>query len=102
MNLLNGKSKHIDKFSIIHFLIWIYVGFFIQNQYILVIIINILWEISEYAIVHINPIYNLIKKYWIVPEQYWNETLTNKCFDLLFDILGYSLGCYIYTKYYLI
>ena len=61
-----------------------------------IILLGILWELFEYMIVKVDVLYNLTKQYWFVPEKYWNESIYNKIIDMIFNILGYSLGCYIF------
>jgi hypothetical protein len=62
------------------------------DRYIHAIFVGILWEIFEAGIVHIKPLYELTKKYWIIPERYWNETNKNKFFDLIVNMIGYFIG----------
>jgi len=90
-----GISKSIDILSLSHFLFWLFIGLLLPNKYILVIIVSILWEIFEFCLVYFNPLYIFVKKYWFVPEKYWNETLTNKILDIIVNLCGYTLGGYI-------
>ena len=98
-NILNGKSASIDILTLSHILMWLCIGLIIQKQYKYVILLSIVWELFEYAICNIDIIYSFTKQYWIIPEKYWNETLENKIIDLIANLFGYSLGCYIYVNY---
>lgn len=85
-------SNDTDVMHYNHFLIWVIIGILFPEKYLLAIFVGILWEIFEAGIVHIKPYYELTKKYWIIPERYWNETNTNKIFDLIFNMIGYYIG----------
>ncbi len=75
-----------------HFLIYILLGILIPNRYILIIIISLLWEVLETAIVHNKILYEFTKTYWFVEEKYWNEININKFIDLVVNLFGYFLG----------
>ena len=92
----NTQTTPIDILSLIHFLLWLAFGYIFPNKYLIVILLSILWELFEYMIVKVDVLYNLTKKYWFVPEKYWNEPIYNKIVDMIFNILGYSVGCYIF------
>jgi hypothetical protein len=91
-----NKNTSIDILTVVHFLLWLTVGYIFPNKYKIIILLAILWELFEYMIVKVDVLYNLTKKYWFVPEKYWNESIYNKIIDMIFNILGYSLGCYIF------
>ncbi len=70
-----------------------YIVYLIKNyKYILVLIISIIWEIFEYLISYNKKLNILTKKYWFVPERYWNEKKNNKIFDIMINFLGYYVG----------
>ena len=87
-----NKTTTIDILSLNHFLIYFSFGLFFKNQYKLIILLSILWEIFEYIISHIDYTRNFLIKYWFVPEKYWNEPLYNKLYDILINMLGYIIG----------
>ena len=88
----------IDILTLSHFLFWLVAGYVFPNKYMYVVIIGLLWELFEYMIVKVDVLYKLVKKYWFVPERYWNETIYNKIIDMIVNLLGYSLGCLL-VKY---
>ena len=55
MNLL----KHLDILSIAHFCIYYVIGLYIKNNYTLILILGILWELFEYYTVRNKTTKNL-------------------------------------------
>lgn len=83
----------IDIMSIIHFLLYLFIGILIKNKYRLILLLGILWEIFEYIVANNEFTKNLLIKYWPINIKYWNETnLLNKLFDLIFNMIGYYIG----------
>jgi hypothetical protein len=94
------KSKNIDLMTIVHFMLYIIFGYIYPNNYIIAFLIGILWEIFERIIVSNKVLYNLVKKYWIIPEVYWNENIVNTISDKVINMLGYLVGNIItYNRY---
>ena len=85
-------SSTFDVSHISHFAFYYIFGLIYPNKYKLIIILSILWEIFEIILVQNDTLYYLTKKYWIVPEKIWNETLSNKLVDFVMNLLGYYLG----------
>ena len=85
-------SEDVDPNHITHFLQWILLGILFPNKWVIAIFIMILWELFEYIIVYVNPLYSLTKTYWFIPETIWNETIKNKIIDMIVNILGYAIG----------
>ncbi len=94
-----GISTSIDLSSLAHFILWLIIGYFFPNNYLLAFILSILWELFEILIVNVDVLYNLTKKYWPIPERYWNEKITNSLLDICFNMLGYYVGSSIRNKY---
>ena len=88
-NLQEGGP--IDILTLSHFINYLVLGIFIKNRYTLAFIIGIIWEVFEYTIVNIPYTRKLILKYWPIHIQKW-EGISNKMFDLLFNMLGYYVG----------
>jgi len=84
--------KPYDLMSVNHFAIYFCLGMIIPHNYILCILLSIVWELFETGITRNSTAYALTKKYWFVPEYYWNENHLNKKMDILFNILGYITG----------
>ena len=57
---------HIDLLSLTHFFLWFFFGLFIKNEYKLVLILGVLWELFERLLISNKQIVNLLKKYWFV------------------------------------
>ena len=95
----NNTNKPIDILTIVHLLIWISIGYIFPNHYLNALLLGILWELFEYyIIVKVNIIYVFTKKYWFVPEKYWNERIYNKIIDLIINMMGYYIGSKLFHK----
>ncbi len=62
------------------------------NNYLIIFIISILWEIFEVLLVNNALLYELTTTYWIIPEIYWNERIGNKIIDIMCNLSGYFIG----------
>jgi hypothetical protein len=90
---------HIDLLSLTHFFLWFFFGLFIKNEYKLVLILGVLWELFERLLISNKQIVNLLKKYWFVPYKYWytNEKDIHKNIsDLVINMIGYYIGNQIF------
>ena len=94
----NNTNKPIDILTLIHLLIWIIIGYFFPNYYLIALLLGILWELFEYMIVRVNKLYVLTKTYWFVPEKYWNERIYNKIIDIIINMIGYYIGSQLLHK----
>ena len=96
MNMNNmNMNKPIDILSLIHLIIWIVIGSCFPNYYLYALLFSILFELFEYMLVKVNIFYVLMKKYWFIPEKYWNEAIYNKIIDIIINMIGYCIGSYI-------
>jgi len=93
-----GISQNLDIMTINHFIIWLIIGYLFPNRYILVFILSITWEILERLVVISQPLYKIFKKYWFVPEIYWNENPINSIIDICVNMLGYWVGSKLHTN----
>lgn len=88
----SNRSKTPDLFSIVHFLLWFLFGTILPGQYLLALVVSILFEWVESSLIWNQQLYDLFSKYWIIPERYWNETIENKILDIVLNMTGYVLG----------
>jgi hypothetical protein len=87
-----NKSNTIDILTLNHMILWAIIGYFYPNNYYLALFIGILWELFERYIVYNKQLYNFVKKYWFVPEKYWNEININSFIDIIVNMIGYYIG----------
>ena len=81
-----------DVMSVSHFTTFLIFGIFIKDNYVLMIVLGILWEILEIIVVNTAATRRLLVKYWPVPEKYWDESCRNKYTDLVVNLIGYYVG----------
>ena len=91
-----NKSTTIDIFTLNHIILWIIIGYIYPNKYYLALFLGILWELFERFIIYNKPLYFFVKKYWPVPEKYWNEINKNSFIDIFVNMIGYYIGSNIY------
>ena len=84
--------KMLDLMSVTHFLIYFFVGIVFKNNYLLIFYISIIWEIFEFTLIYNKYTYQLLKRYWFVPEKYWNENIYNSLSDIVINLFGYFIG----------
>ncbi len=94
--IFGEKSKNVDLMHINHFALYCMLGLIYPDKYIIVLIISIIWELFEYIISYNKKLNTIVKKYWFVPERYWNEIKINKIIDLIVNFLGYYVGSLLY------
>ena len=108
----------MDILSLYHFLIYFVLAFYIKDNYLLITILGISWEIFEYTITNVPLTRDFMIKYWPIPHRYWPETAKNnvqktdtgliipwftetiplRIEDLFFNTLGYLCGIYVSKK----
>jgi hypothetical protein len=76
------------------------IGLIYPNQYGMLIVLSILWELIESYTVRHPILYPLLQEYWIIPEKYWNEVLGNKITDIVANATGYLLASKLYHSTY--
>lgn len=83
-----------DWMSVNHFALWFIVGVFFPrpNGLLIVFILSILWEVGEIVASKIETLRQLLNRYWIIPEEYWNEPIENKITDIFLNLLGYAIA----------
>ena len=80
-------DKWFNTWSIVHVLWYILFALFIPNNWLFAISISILWEIYEY-------IMSCIFK----NNDFYAEVMINRIFDIIFNLLGYYIGCVIFVS----
>ena len=94
-----ANYKVIDEMSLVHIISFIIIGLIIKNNYKVALLISISWETIEFIIVNSKMGRKLLRKYWPISEKYWNEKLlSNKFMDIVFDMIGYTIGSNINYK----
>ena len=81
----------IDFLSGVHVINNIIIGLYLKNQYLLVFLVGLLWEILEYGIVNTPFLMKIILKYYPVKIEKLEDG-ANKFFDLIFNMIGYYIG----------
>ena len=84
--------KHINILSLFHFLIYLVIGIYIKNNYLLILFLSIIWELFEYFISRNIYIRNSILRIWPIPLKYWHDTRIHSVVDIIFNLLGYYIG----------
>ena len=84
--------KNIDILSLFHFLIYLFLGYYIKHKYFLALFLSVLWEIFEKIIVTNKYTRNIIKKYWIIPINYIDDTFDHSITDIIINMIGYTIG----------
>ena len=84
--------KNLDFLSIIHFLIYFFIGLYWKGHYEIIFIIGVLWEIFEYYMVNNKKTKQLLYKLWPIPEKYWYDSFEHSIIDIAINMLGYYVG----------
>ena len=107
----------MDFLSICHFVLYFIFAYFIKDNFLLITIIGIVWEIFEYTITNVPVTRDFLIKHWPIPIKYWNEkvklkmektetgliipwmteNLPLRIEDLIFNSFGYFCGMYVYS-----
>jgi len=84
--------KNIDILSLFHFIIYLFIGYFIKNKYFLALFLGVLWEIFEKILVS-NPYTRyLLIEYWFIPIDYIDDTFEHSITDIIINMIGYTIG----------
>ena len=84
--------KNIDILSLFHFLIYLFLGYYIKHKYLLALFLGILWEIFEKFIVTNKYTRYLIEEYWFIPIDYIDDTFEHSVTDIIINMIGYTIG----------
>jgi len=97
----------MDFLSICHFVLYFIGAFYIPDNFALITILGILWEIFEYTITNVPVIREFLIKHWPLRKKWmldnnnimvpWKtEQIKDRMEDLIFNSLGYFCGQYVY------
>ena len=78
-------DEWINYWSIVHILLYILIALFIPNNWWFAIIISIIWEIYEYIMSQMSS------------NDFYDEVIINRIFDVIFNLLGYYIGSVIFS-----
>ena len=84
--------KNIDILSLFHFLIYLFLGYYIKHKYLLALLLGVLWEIFEKFIITNKYTRYLIEKYWFIPINYIDDTFEHSITDIIINMIGYTIG----------
>ena len=86
------NNRIFDFMSVMHFIIYFFLGLFLKNRYDVALFLGILWEVFEYTVTRNKITRKLIIKHWPIPQELWDERFRNRIFDLMYNMLGYHIG----------
>lgn len=84
--------ENIDILSFFHFLIYLVIGKYFKNNYLIIIILSLAWEQFEYIISRNDFIRKKIESIWPIPSNMWYDTKKHSLIDIFFNLLGYFIG----------
>ena len=84
--------KNIDILSLFHFLIYLFLGYYIKHKYLIALLLGVLWEIFEKIIVSNSYTRYLLKEYWFIPINYIDDTFDHSITDIIINMIGYTIG----------
>ena len=98
----------MDFLSICHFVIYFIFAYFYKDNFLLITIIGIAWEIFEYTITNVPVTRDFLIKYWPLRKKWmldnnninvpWKtEQIEDRIEDLIFNTLGYFCGNYYFN-----
>ncbi len=89
------KSTPVDLHSIIHFVNFFILGYFVNDRYTFAFLLGIVWEVFEYYVTRHKGLRRVIRRLSI-SKKYWDEShCLNPVLDILFNMTGYYSGNYI-------
>ena len=99
----------MDFLSICHFVLYFIFAYFIKDNFLLITIIGIVWEIFEYTITNVPVIRDFLIKHWPLRKKWmrdnnninvpWKtEQIEDRMEDLIFNTLGYYCGNYYFNS----
>ena len=89
------NNTPLDALSLVHFSSFFVMGLLVKNHFLVALLLGIVWEFVEHAIVHFGPTRALLLRYWPIPPRHWDEKIENKIVDIFVNMCGYALGNYI-------
>jgi hypothetical protein len=90
--------EYINLFTFVHFILWFTIGTVYPNRYGVVLSLSILWEITERYFANHSLLHFFLRRYWFIPEKYWNEGFGNKVTDIMANLMGYYTASRLVNK----
>jgi len=84
--------ENIDILSLFHFIIYLIIGKYYKNNYMIIILISLLWEQFEYIISRNSFIRTTIEEFWPIPSSMWKDSKSHSLIDIFINLLGYHIG----------
>lgn len=85
-------NHNFDILSIVHFLLYLFLGYFYKNNYLFVLVIGVVWELFEKALVSNSYARYILKEYWFIPIEYIDDTFDHSITDIIMNMIGYAVG----------
>lgn len=85
-------SSYISIISLNHFIIYIIIGYIVRDQYMIVFLCSILWEIFDTYVSHTESVKLWMQTHMYRTPEYWKEENKNKIGDLIVNMVGYHVG----------
>jgi hypothetical protein len=89
---MKSQNQVLDAATGLHLFNFMVIGYLIPNQYLFAFCIGIIWEVIELRATRHPRIRSLLETHASSISHLWDETLDNKYFDLLVNMIGYYLG----------
>jgi hypothetical protein len=86
------KSRDLDLVHFWGFCLWFLIGLFYPDRYLEVLTFNVGWEVFERLTLQFEVLNDVKRKYWILPEDYWNESELNQYADVILRMMAYVAG----------
>ena len=86
------KSRDLDLVHFWGFCLWFLIGLFYPDRYLEVLTFNVGWEVFERLTLQFEVLNDMKRKYWILPEEYWNESELNQYADVILRLMAYVAG----------
>ena len=86
------QNHPLDVATGLHLFNFMVIGYLIPDQYLFAFCIGILWEVIESQAIQHPTIRHFLETYASSVSHLWKETLHNKYYDLLVNMIGYYLG----------
>lgn len=93
------KSRELDLVHFWGFCLWFLIGLFYPDRYVEALTLNVGWEVFERLTLQFEILNDLKRKYWILSENYWNESELNQYADIILRVMAYVAGSTIHSVF---
>jgi len=83
-------KKYLSGWSISHFILFLFIGYYYSNCFIVAMLYGILWEIFEYVVGEFFPMLFPTLAYQIDPT--WTDWYYGRFEDIIMNFLGFIVG----------